>query len=313
MEAWLTKLPMPQFMREWILLPLWRAIVRLSRPEVRIVTGGISFYALFSIFPLIYLTLTLLFSLLPHDLSQSLSNTVDQVLTSAVAPLRQADLTTIRDSTPQGLTIRAVAAVLIVLYTASSGAKAAITGIRMVAGSERRSNIIRFQGVSLLMTTLLILIVWLLGALQLLMSFATERQGFIAFDLARDISDFASQLWLGKFIACFVIFYLIISLSLYGRINSGRSMTMGAAAGALCWSVATWAYHIYLQVSVLDTFYGALASVILGFIWLLVSVSSLLLGAALTVEWSTLIARSNRQKEKAADTGAAPQSDQPAE
>ena len=62
MEAWLTKLPMPQFLRDWIILPLWRAIVRLSRPEVRIVTGGISFYALFSIFPLIYLTLTLLFS-----------------------------------------------------------------------------------------------------------------------------------------------------------------------------------------------------------------------------------------------------------
>ena len=66
-------------------------------------------------------------------------------------------------------------------------------------------------------------------------------------------------------------------------------MTAGAAAGAFSWAIATWAYHLYLRVSVLDTFYGALASVILGFIWLLVSVSSLLLGAALTVEWSRRI------------------------
>ncbi len=286
MEAWLNRLPMPQFLRLWILIPLWHAIVRLSKPEVRIVSGGISFYALFSIFPLIYLTLTLLFSLLPHDLSQSLSNTVDQVLTSAVAPLKQADLTTIRGATPQGLTVRAVIAVLIVFYTASSGAKAAITGIRMVAGSEKRSNIIRFQGVSLLMTTLLIFFVWTLGAMQLLLSLATERQGWVAYDLARQISDIASQLWLGKFIACFVVFYLIISLSLHGRISSGRAMTFGAAAGAFSWIVVTWAYHIYLKVSVLDTFYGALASVILGFIWLLVSVSSLLFGAALSVEWA---------------------------
>ncbi|RIJ23794.1 YihY/virulence factor BrkB family protein [Henriciella barbarensis] len=313
MEAWLTKLPMPQFMREWIILPLWRAIVRLSRPEVRIVTGGISFYALFSIFPLIYLTLTLLFSLLPHDLSGALSNTVDQVLTSAVAPLQQADLATIRDSTPQGLTIRAIGAILIVLYTATSGAKAAITGIRMVAGSERRSNIIRFQGVSLLMTTLLILIVWLLGALQLLMSFATEREGFIAFSLARDISRFAAQLWLGKFVACFVIFYLIISLSLYGRISSGRSMMLGAAAGAFSWSIATWAYHLYLRISVLDTFYGALASVILGFIWLVVSVSSLLLGAALSVEWSKLLSEEPPETETLADDLLQGEADQTAE
>ncbi len=290
MQAWLEKLPVPPVLRGWIILPLWCAIVRLSKPEVRIVSGGISFYALFAIFPLIYLTLTLLFSLLPHDLSESLSNTIDQVLTSAVTPLSQADFTTIRDATPQGLTLRALGAVLIVLYTASSGAKAAITGIRMVAGSEKRSNIIRFQGVSLLLTTALIMLVWLLGALQLLMSFVTEREGFIAFDLAQNISNWASQLWIGKFIACFAIFYLIISLSLYGRISSGRAMTAGAAAGALSWSIATWAYHIYLKISVLDTFYGALASVILGFIWLLVSVSSLLLGAALSVEWSTKIA-----------------------
>jgi|TARA_B100000378_G_scaffold2419_1_gene2129 membrane protein len=319
MKAWLQKLPVPQPVTEWVVLPLWHAIMRLSKPEVRIVTGGISFYALFSIFPLIYLTLTLLFSLLPHEISESLSNTVDQVLTSAVAPLRQADLTTIRDATPQGLTIRAVVAVLIVFYTASSGAKAAITGIRMVAGSERRSNIIRFQGVSLLMTTLLILIVWILGALQLLMSFATERQGFVAFELARNISGLASRLWVGKFLACFAIFYLIISLSLYGRINSGRAMTLGAAAGAFSWSVVTWAYHLYLKVSVLDTFYGALASVILGFIWLVVSVSSLLLGAALTVEWSARISRSKAARAAAAspdpaeDTAAQPEPDQPAE
>lgn len=299
MEGWLNRIPMPQFLRHWIVLPLWRAIVRLSKPEVRIVTGGISFYALFSIFPLIYLTLTLLFSLLPHDLSQSLSNTVDQVLTSAVAPLKQADLTTIRDATPQGLTVRAAIAVLIVLYTASAGAKAAITGIRMVAGSEKRTNIIRFQGVSLLMTTLLIFFVWTLGAVQLLLSIATERQGTIAFDLAQQVSTIASQLWVGKFLACFVVFYLIISLSLHGRISSGRAMAFGAAAGALSWSVVTWAYHLYLRVSVLDTFYGALASVILGFIWLLVSVSSLLLGAALSVEWAARL----KEPEPATEAG----------
>ena len=73
MEAWLEKLPLPKPVRDWLVIPLWHAIARLSKPEVRIVSGGISFYALFSIFPLIYLTLTLLFSLLPHGLSENLS------------------------------------------------------------------------------------------------------------------------------------------------------------------------------------------------------------------------------------------------
>ena len=294
-QAWLKKLPLPKVVINWLMLPLWHAIVRLSKPEVRIVSGGISFYALFSIFPIIYLTLTLLFSLLPHNLSQSLAQTIDQVLISAVAPLSQTDLVTIRDATPQGLTVRAFIAILIVAYTASSGAKAAITGIRMVAGSEKRTNIIRFQGVSLLMTTLLILLVWMLGAIQLLMSLTTEREGFIAYDLARSISNWAAKLWVGKFIACFLIFFLIISLSLHGRLQSWRPVAAGAAAGALTWSIATWAYHLYLKISVLGTFYGALASVILGFIWLLVSVSALLLGAALAVGWSARMAAQRPQ------------------
>ena len=142
-------------------------------------------------------------------------------------------------------------------------------------------------GVSLLLTGSLVLLVWLLGALQLMASFITEHQGFIAFDLAQRVSDLASQLWLGKGIACFAIFYMIIALSLHGRIKGHRAKAAGAAAGALAWLGATWAFHIYLRFSALDSFYGALASVILGFIWLSVSVSSLLLGAALAVEWAS--------------------------
>ena len=289
MRNLINRLPVPQIVKHWLLIPLWNAMVRLSKPEVRIVTGGISFYALFSIFPLIYLTVTLLFALLPADLSRQLSDTIDQVLVSAVAPLSKADLDTIRGATTRSLTLQALGAVIVVFYTASSGAKAAITGIRMVTGSERRSKIIRFNGVSILMTALLILLVWILGALQLMASFITEHQGFVAFDVAQRVSDLASQLWLGKGIACFAIFYMIIALSLHGRIKGHRAKAAGAAAGALAWMGATWAFHVYLKFSALDSFYGALASVILGFIWLSVSVASLLLGAALAAEWASRI------------------------
>ena len=291
MRPWIEKLPLPDWLKVWAVEPVWGAIVRLSKPEVRIVTGGISFYALFSIFPIIYLTLSLLFALLPADLSQRLAGTVDEVLVSAVAPLSRTDLETIRQVTPQGITLRAFLAVIVVLYTASSGAKAAITGLRMVTGSERRTRIIRFQGVSILMTTLLILTVWLLGAMQLILSFITEKQGFIAYDLAVEISHLAANLWVSKWIACFAIFYMILAVALHGRLKGQRAKVAGAAAGALAWVIATWGFHLYLKFTALDNFYGALASVILGFIWLATSVSSLLFGAALTAEWAA------RQKE----------------
>ncbi|MEL6475212.1 MAG: YhjD/YihY/BrkB family envelope integrity protein [Pseudomonadota bacterium] len=282
-------LPLPPLLRRWVVGPVWRALQRLSEPEIRIVSGGISFYALFSIFPLIYLTLTLLFALLPRDLSAQLVVVIDQLLVSAVEPLDEADVVTITQATPQGLTFRALLAVLLVLFTASSGAKAAITGIRMVAGTKKRSSVIRFQGTSILLTGALILLVWLLGAAQLALGLIAQVDN-TAFELASDLARIANQLWLTKWIACFAVFYLLISLSLRGRIDSGRSMVAGAAVGAAAWIGATLAYQIYLQLSVLDTLYGALASLILGFLWLAASVMSLLLGSALTVEWSELAA-----------------------
>ncbi|MEO1101986.1 MAG: YihY/virulence factor BrkB family protein [Pseudomonadota bacterium] len=294
-------LPLPAPLRVWVVRPAWRAIKRLSAPEIRIVTGGIAFYALLSVFPLVYLTLTLLFALLPADLSNTLANTIDQVLVSAVAPLSQTDLETIREATPQGLTFRALIAVLFVLYTATSGAKAAITGLRMVTGSERRSNVIRFQGVSILMTALLILTVWLLGTMQLILAFIASSEGYIAFELAADLSSMASRLWIGKFIAAFAVFYLIIGVSLHGRLSGNRAKVLGSATGAAAWVGVTWAYSIYLSFTVLDTFYGALASVILGLVWLALSVSSLLLGAALSVEWAALLKERIAQTEEPED------------
>ncbi|MEL6386927.1 MAG: YhjD/YihY/BrkB family envelope integrity protein [Pseudomonadota bacterium] len=270
-------------------LPIWHAIRRLTRPEVRIVTGGVAFYALFSIFPLIYLTLTLLIAVLPSDISTQIAGSIEQILATGVDPLREDEISVISALTPQGLTFRALAAVLIVGFTATSGAKAAITGIRMIAGTVGKSGIIRFQGISLLMTALLILLVWLLGAMQVVLTVVEQGQGGDAGRFAAEIAQVASTLWITKWVASFLVFYLVIALSLRGHVESGRALVLGAIAGSASWLAATWLFQLYLRLSVLDTVYGALASVILGFVWLIASVTSLLLGAALAAEWSKTI------------------------
>ncbi len=271
------------------ILPVWRAIGRLMRPEVRIVTGGIAFYALFSIFPIIYLTLTLLIAVLPEDISTRIAGSITEILAQNVQPLEEDEIGVISALTPQGLTFRALAALTLVGWTASSGAKAAITGIRMLAGSVTQSRMLRFQGISLLMTALLVLLVWLLGAAQLAITIFQQGQAGEAGRFAGQIAAIASTLWITKWFASFLVFYLVIALSLRGHVESGRALLLGAMAGSAAWLSVTWLFQLYLRFSVLDTVYGALASVILGFVWLIASVTSLLLGAALAAEWSKVI------------------------
>ena len=277
-------------MMDWrtdLLEPGRRAVVRLFRPDVRIVTGGIAFYALFSIFPLIYLTLTLLTVFLPPELAKELATPISNFFSQNMEPLTGGEVETIREMTPVGLSLRAFVALILVLITATSGAKAAITGIRMIAGTGARTRFARFQGVSLLLTGALVLAVWLMGALQLVVTIVAQTGGDALGQFAAGIAMLADSLWISKAVAGFVIFYLILVLSLRGHVQRGtRAIAAGAAAGTVAFLFVTFLFQLYLNYSVLGTLYGALASVILGFVWLSASVMSLLLGAALATEWA---------------------------
>jgi membrane protein len=277
-------------MESWranLLVPVRRAVIRLFRPDVRIVTGGIAFYALFSIFPLIYLTLTLLTVFLPKDLAAQLATPISNFFTQNVEPLTRAEFETIQKMTPAGLSLRAIGALILVLITASSGAKAAITGIRMIAGTQWRSRFARFQGVSLLLTGALVMMVWLLGALQLTVSVMSQGGAAPMGKFAGEIAALADTLWISKAIGGFAVFYVILVLSLRGHIQKGtRAIAAGAAAATVAFIFVTFLFQLYLNYSVLGTLYGALASAILAFIWLSASVNSLLLGAALAAEFS---------------------------
>lgn len=277
-------------MIEWrsdMIEPAKRAVIRLFRPEVRIVTGGIAFYALFSIFPLIYLTLTLATILLPPDLARELATPISNFFTQTVEPLTGSEIQTIRDMTPVGLSLRAFGAILLVMITASSGSKAAITGIRMIAGTQGKVRFARFQGISLLLTGGLVLMVWLMGALQLMVTIISQVGGEAVGHFAGEIATLADTLWISKGVAGYAIFYLILVLSLRGHVKDGtRAIAAGAAAATVAFVFVTFLFQLYLNYSVLGTLYGALASVILGFVWLSASVMSLLLGAALAAEWS---------------------------
>lgn len=266
-------------------MPIWDAVVRLAQPDVRIVTGGIAFYALFSVFPLVYLTSTLLFALLPTELGADLAISINSVISSNVVPLRATDVNTVSALAPQNITLKVGLALILVVWAAMAGTKAMITGVRMIAGSDRPSGVLRFQGISLILAAVLILFVWVLGASQIILTIVRNQEGGLALQFAQEIAAIASALWFTKWGAVFAVFYLILAVSLNGRISKGWPMVLGASAGAVAWIGVTYGFQLYLKYSALDTLYGALASVIIGFIWLTLSVNALLLGAALATSW----------------------------
>ncbi len=281
MRDWIKSLPLGLL----LILPIWDAIKRLSQPDVRIVTGGIAFYTLFSIFPLVYLTTTLLFAFLPAELSGQLALSINKVVAANVLPLTANDMNQVAGLAPKNITVSVGVALILVFWAAMAGTKAMITGIRMIAVSPRPSGILRYQGIAFILATGLILLVWLLGAAQIILTVIRNQDGGLASEFAAEIATIAGTIWITKWVASFAVFYLILAVSLNGRITKGWPMMGGAAVSAIAWLTVTYMFQLYLKYSVLDTLYGALASVIVGFIWLALSVNTLLLGAALATQW----------------------------
>lgn len=281
LRAWIDRLPFGHS----LILPVWDAIYRLSQPDVRIITGGIAFYALFSIFPLIYLTTTLVFVLLPPEVSGQLADAINRIMASNVVPLDANDMNEVAALAPKNITLSVGGALVLVVWAAMAGTKAMISGIRMIAVSTRPSGVLRYQGIALVLATSLILLVWTLGAFQIVLTIVRNQDGGLATEFAAEIASIAGTIWLTKWVAVFAVFYLILAVSLNGRVSKGWPMIGGAAGSAIAWLTVTYLFQLYLKYSVLGTLYGALASVIVGFIWLAMSVNTLLLGAALATQW----------------------------
>ena len=202
-------------------------------------------------------------------------------------PLDGEDLNSVASMAPSSLTLSIIVTLVLVVWAAMAGTKATITGIRMIAGSKKRSGVIKFQGISLMLAALLILLVWSLGAAQIILTIVRNQEGGPAIQFAQRFAGIADTLWVSKWLASFSVFFLLIWGSLQGRIR-GWPMAFGAAVSASAWILITYGFQIYLAYSVLDTIYGALASIILGFIWLSLSINALLIGAALATEWNDL-------------------------
>lgn len=178
-------------------------------------------------------------------------------------------------------------ALILVLITVTVVAKAAITGFQMIAGTAGRTGFARFQGVSLLLTGSLVFLVWLLSLLQLIITVISAGGGYEIGQFTGEIAAVADTLRISRVVAGFAIFYLILELSLGGYLNRvTKAIAAGAAAGTVAFVFVAFLFQLYLCYSVLGALYGALASLIFGFVWPSARVMLLLLGAALAAEWS---------------------------
>jgi membrane protein len=249
---------------------------RLREHNLTLVAAGVAFYAFLALVP------TLIAFVSIYGLVADASDVTRQVkdlgsaLPQEVQNFLVYQLTQIVNANSAGVSVVTVVAILLALWSASSGIAALVTGIHIARERQEPKGFVAKRGKALLLTVAAILflsvVLFVIVAVPPLVSDVFGRAGRIVFEVLR---------W------CFLAAVMVVGIGLLYRfaVEKGARgwlgfITVGAVVAALGWVVASGLFAAYTaNFASYGKTYGALASIVILLLWLWLSSLALLVGA----------------------------------
>jgi membrane protein len=249
---------------------------RLREHNLTLVAAGVAFYAFLALVPTL-IALVSIYGLVasPSDVTRQVKN-LGSALPAEVQNFLVYQLTQIVNANSAGVSVVTVVAILLALWSASSGIAALITGIHIARERQQPKGFIAKRGKALLLTVATILflsvVLFVIVAVPPLVSDAFGTAGRIVFGILR---------WL------FLTAVMVVGIGLLYRfaVEKGSRgwlgfLTAGTLVATVGWVVASGLFAAYTaNFASYGKTYGALASIVILLLWLWLSSLALLLGA----------------------------------
>jgi membrane protein len=246
---------------------------------VPLLSAGVAFYALLSLFPAIIAGVSI-YGLVadPTTVRDQIAN-LTKLLSPETADLVGKQLVQVTSGANGALGLATVVGILTALWSASSGMKALITGVNLAYDETETRKFVKLRGLALLLT---------LGAMLLVgVALAT----IVGYPPIADTLPTVLR-WLVAIVR-FVILggLLVVGLAVLYRYAPDRDqprwswVSWGSGIAALLWVLATVGFALYANFfGNYNKTYGALAGVIILMFWLFLSAFVVLVGAELNTE-----------------------------
>jgi membrane protein len=249
---------------------------RLREHNLTLVAAGVAFYAFLALVPTL-IALVSIYGLVadPSDVTRQVKN-LGSALPAEVQNFLVYQLTQIVNANSAGVSIVTVVALLLALWSASSGIAALVTGIHIAREREEPKGLIakRRKALVLTLATIIFLsiVLFVIVAAPPLVSDAFGSAGRIVFEVLR---------WL------FLAAVMVVGIGLLYRfaVEKGARgwlgfVTTGAVVATIGWVVASGLFAAYTaNFASYGKTYGALASIVILLLWLWLSSLVLLIGA----------------------------------
>jgi membrane protein len=256
-----------------------RTMKSIKEDQVPLLSAGVAFYALLSLFPLVIAAVSIYGLVADPATVRDQIGKLTEMLSPETAKLVGQQLVQVTSGAGGALGFATIFGILTALWSASSGMKALITGVNLAYDETETRKFFKLRGLAVLFT---------LGAMVLMGIALATIIGYppIADNLPTVLR------WLVAIIRFLILGgLLVVALAVVYRFAPDRDqpkwgwVSAGSLIATLLWVLATIGFAIYATFfGNYNKTYGALAGVIILMFWLFISAFVVLLGAELNTE-----------------------------
>jgi membrane protein len=261
-----------------ILLRVWN---QLFANNVFIVAAGVAFYGLFSLFPGLA-TLVSIYGLLfdAGDVREQL-NALAGLFPSEAWDVIQTQLTRVVENPRSTLSVSALIGLLVTLWSSRAGIGALMIAMNIVYEEAEKRSVVRWYGLSLLLTVGAIIYVAVAVAVIVALPAALKVFGV----------DELATVWVSMLRWPMLALSTMVALAVIYRYGPSRRaarwkwVSGGAVVATLLWLAGSVLFSYYVTLmGDFDETYGSVGAVIVLMLWFYVSAFIVLLGAELDAE-----------------------------
>ncbi len=270
----------------------WRVARRVMQQaderNLGLISAGVAFYALLSIFPGLAAIIALWGYVADPVMIGQQMGIAEQLLPADAFTILDDQVSVLVAANTSTLQLTSLVSLLLAIWTARNGIAALIRGLNSIYREEHRRNPLWRFAVAIFLTVLLILVgVFAFASIVIL----PTMLGFLAVPALTEIA-IAVVKWV---VVLLVVFFGICLLYRHGPNRRGaRSpwLTPGAVLALILWAAGSAAFTIYLRnFGSFNEVYGSLGAVVALLFWLYLSAYVVLLGAQLNAELELSTAR----------------------
>lgn len=268
------------------LVVLGKALQRLWGRDVMLYVGGVSFWIMLAIFPLLVIAIGLYGMLSTPDQVATQADYLARMLPSEARVLFESELQRLAHVPSGSLTTQSGIALVIGGYAAHRGFKALLAGLSFIHEEENQRGFLGFNIMALVVLVAALVALGLLSVLFL---------GLQVLGLALNFKPLAGLSWLFSEWT-WTSAGLVIAMSLIYRYAMSRepvawrASVAGGVASAVLGVLFSWFCAFYVeQIVHLGATYGSVATVVVFLIWLSWNVNALFFGGALATEMEIVL------------------------